>query len=60
MIFMKKNNAYGYDFIISKHFRIFTEVGEWFFYIELPNYTIRFSSVGCYLYNKNKNKYFDF
>jgi hypothetical protein len=56
MKFLKKNN-YGFDFILTNHFKLFTDCKEWFCYIALFQYTIRFSSAGFYIYNKKKESF---
>lgn len=56
MKMMQKNEG-GFDFVLSKHFKLFTDCGEWFCYIILFRYTIRFSGAGFYIYDKKKDKY---
>lgn len=53
MKFLKKNDI-GFDFIISKYIRFFTEFNCWFLYFNLPKYTIRFSNAGNYIFKKEE------
>lgn len=53
MKLMQKNEE-GFDFILTKYFKLFTDCGEWFCYIILPRYTIRFSGAGFYIYDRKK------
>ena len=57
MKLMKKNDI-GFDFILTKYFKFFTDCGELFCYIILPRYTIRFSTAGFYIYDKKRDKFF--
>lgn len=53
MTLFKKNEDYGYDFILTKHFRWFTDCGDWFIYVDLPlGKTIRLSSAGYMFYRR--------
>lgn len=45
MILFQKNED-GCDYVISKHFAWFTDCHDWFIYIYLPHFVIRFSSAG--------------
>ena len=54
---LMQKNLEGFDFILTKYFKLFTDCGEWFCYIILPRYTIRFSGAGFYVYDKKKDKY---
>ena len=45
MKFLTKNSE-GFDFIIAKNFKLFTDCGDWFCYIRFFKHTIRFSSAG--------------
>ena len=56
MKFMTKNLE-GFDFILTKNFKLFTDYGDWFCYILFPRYTVRFSNVGFYLYDREKDKF---
>lgn len=56
MKLMQKNDE-GFDFILTKYFKLFTDCGEWFLYIILFHYIIRFSGAGFYIYDKKKDKY---
>lgn len=56
MKFMTKNLE-GFDFILTKNFKLFTDCGDWFCYILFPQYTVRFSSTGLYIYNREKDKF---
>lgn len=56
MKLMRKNDE-GFDFILTKYFKLFIDCGEWFCYIILPRFTIRFSGAGFYIYDKKKDKY---
>lgn len=56
---LMRKSKYGFDVIISKFLRIFSDCGIWFCYVELPHHTIRLSyDAGSYIYNKKTDKYF--
>lgn len=57
MKLFKKDPPWGYIFIMSKYLRIFTDCGDWFCYIEILHYQIRFSSAGFLVFDKKKGKY---
>ena len=56
MKLMQKNEN-GFDFILTKNFKLFTDCGVWFCYIILPRYVIRFSDAGFYIYDQKKEKF---
>lgn len=54
---LMKKNQYGFDFILTKNLKIFTDYKEFFCYLHLFHYTIRLSTAGFYIYDKKKEKY---
>lgn len=54
---LMKKNQYGFDFILTKNLKIFTDCKEFFCDLYLFRYFVRLSTTGFYIYDKKKEKY---
>ena len=55
---LMKKNQYGFDFILTKNLKIFTDCKEFFCDLYLFHYFIRLSTTGFYIYDKKKKNIF--